>query len=168
LTVETGPERNCNETGIKKNEIRTNPERSFTVTFSAKIERFTENSACQRQKYFKKIAAKSPWNFTMFSAISHDGVLAGKCRNFPGYSKWSPVLLLQSWTWVVYSVPHGTLSTVTFLIIQIRQNKLINMFHIPKWGDINSNNPLKNKKINNSFQTGPARPKSAGFLTSII
>jgi hypothetical protein len=51
-----------------------------------------------------------PWNFTVISTITHDRVLARKFRNFPGHSDWDPGLLLQSRTWVVYSVPHGTLS----------------------------------------------------------
>jgi len=55
-----------------------------------------------------------PWDFTMISRISHDGVLAGKCRNFPGQLRVTPWtitrLLLKIWTWVVYSVPHGTLN----------------------------------------------------------
>ena len=51
-----------------------------------------------------------PWDFTMISTIAHDEVIAGKCRNFSGKLRVAPGLLLQIWTWVVYSVPHGTLN----------------------------------------------------------
>jgi hypothetical protein len=33
-----------------------------------------------------------------------------------------------------------------FINYYLRQNKLINMFHVLKWADISLNNPLKNKK----------------------
>jgi hypothetical protein len=64
----------------------------------------------------------SPWDFTMFSTIAHDGVLAGKCRNFPGQLRVTPTgLLLQVYSWVVYSVPHGTLSEgFTVLLLNLK------------------------------------------------
>jgi hypothetical protein len=49
-----------------------------------------------------------PWDFKIISTIAHDGVLARKISR--GYSEWPTGILLQSRTWVVYSVPHGTLS----------------------------------------------------------
>jgi hypothetical protein len=42
--------------------------------------------------------------------IAHDGVLAGKRPNFSGQLRAAPWYFLQSRTWIVKSVPHGTLT----------------------------------------------------------
>ena len=49
-----------------------------------------------------------PWNLTIISPMAHDGVLTRKCTGATTSSP--PGILLKSWTWFVYSVPHGTLS----------------------------------------------------------
>ena len=61
----------------------------------------------------------------MISIIAHDGVLAGKCPNFPGQLRVAHRDLLQSRTWVVNSVTHGTLSEGLRYIVKIRMTMLL-------------------------------------------
>ncbi len=117
---------NPNETDIK-----------ITVTFSAKIERFTNSGVkISTAKIFKKIAAKSPWdfifllikyhgrlivchgslgiispwNYTMISAIAHGGVISGKCRICPGKIRVKPLGFYFNPEHGSFTrVPHGTL-----------------------------------------------------------